>query len=388
MDSGMLIHGENIEAMRWLLENGYRETVDLVYVDPPFATNGVFGVSDGRASTISRARGAETVYTDRITGAAFVAFIRDRLILARDLLSPHGSLYLHTDCKIGPYLRVMMDEVFGIANFRGEITRVKCNPKNFPRVGYGNIKDSILFYTKGDKPIWHEPHESYSASDVMRLFPKTDAQGRRFTTVPIHAPGENTDPKPFKGTLPPKGRHWRTDVTILEQWDSEGRIEWSDTGNPRKIIYADEREGKRVQDIWANFKDPMYPAYPTEKNVEMLDLIVRTSSNPESIVLDFFCGSGTTAVAAMRNGRKWIAIDQSDAAIAVAKKKLGFAEGHGADSGRCEFIDFSVHSSNPKTTPPMRYPEQNDKGQMLLAMEQEAKYHARPRRKLAKKPAI
>ena len=182
----------------------------------------------------------------------------------------------------------------------------------------------ILFYTKSASPIWNEPREKYTEDDLRTLFPKIDKQGRRYTTVPIHAPGETengTSNLPFKGILPPQGRHWRTDVETLEKWDEEGLIEWSSNGNPRKIIYADEREGKRMQDIW-EFKDPQYPNYPTEKNAELLNLIVRTSSNPDSIVLDCFCGSGTTLKAAHLLGRKWIGIDQSALAIKATTEKL------------------------------------------------------------------
>ncbi|GHT08328.1 hypothetical protein AGMMS49525_17530 [Bacteroidia bacterium] len=251
-------------------------------------------------------------------------FLRERLILLRELLSKRGSIYLHIDYKIGHYVKVMMDEVFGIENFRNDITRIKCNPKNFDRVGYGNIKDLILFYTKTANPIWNEPRKKYSEKDLETLFAKKNKQGRRYTTVPIHAPGETENGKsnqPFKGILPPVGRHWRTDVETLEQWDKDGLIEWSANGNPRKIIYADEREGMRVQDIW-EFKGPQYPQYPTEKNAEMLDLIVKTSSNENSIVLDCFCGSGTTLKAAKINNRKWIGIDQSDFAIQATQNKV------------------------------------------------------------------
>ena len=126
--------------------------------------------------------------------------------------------------------------------------------------------------------------------------------------------------------LPPKGRHWRTDVKVMEEWDDQGLIEWvkvmeewddqgliewSANGNPRKKIFADERDGKRAQDVWTDFKDPMYPVYPTEKNIGLIDLIVKTSSDPGSIVLDAFCGSGTTLESAARNGRRWIGIDKS-----------------------------------------------------------------------------
>ena len=182
----------------------------------------------------------------------------------------------------------------------------------------------ILFYTKTANPIWNEPIVKYSQKDIEKLFPKINKQGRRYTTVPIHAPGETVNGKtnmPFKGLLPPKGRHWRVDVDTLEQWDSQGLIEWSSTGNPRKIIYADENIGKRMQDIW-EFKDPQYPTYPTEKNQDLLDLIIKTSSNENSIVLDCFCGSGTTLKSAQLNNRTWIGIDISEIAIKATLNKL------------------------------------------------------------------
>ena len=321
----LLIKGNNIQGLSYLLEDRkLKGKIDLVYIDPPFATGGNFTITDGRASTISNSRNGDIAYSDKLIGKDFVEFLRGRLILLKKLLSEQGSIYLHIDYKIGHYVKVMMDEVFGIKNFRNDITRVKCNPKNFNRLGFGNVKDLILFYTKSSNPIWNEPREKYTEKDLDKLFQKTDEQGRQYTTVPIHAPGETENGKsnqPFKGMMPPKGRHWRTDVKTLEQWDENGLIEWSSTGNPRKIIFADEREGKRIQDIW-EYKDPQYPTYPTEKNSDLLDLIVRTSSNSDSIVLDCFCGSGTTLKSAQINNRTWIGIDQSEKAIEATIKKL------------------------------------------------------------------
>lgn len=323
--NNLLIKGDNLEGLKYLLEKkNLKGKIDLVYIDPPFATGGNFTITNGRASTISNSRNGVIAYSDKLSGNDFIEFLRERLILLRELLSERGSLYLHIDYKVGHYVKVMMDEIFGMENFRNDITRIKCNPKNFPRIGYGNVKDLILFYSKSALPVWHEPELKYSESDMERLFSKTDRHGKRYATVPIHAPGETekgNSSKPFRGMLPPEGRHWRTDVETLEKWDKEGLIEWSSKGNPRKIIYANESEGKRVQDIW-EFKDPQYPSYPTEKNEEMLHLIVKTSSNPESIVLDCFCGSGTTLLAAHKNGRRWIGIDQSDAAIKATCAKL------------------------------------------------------------------
>ena len=321
----LLIKSDNLLGLNYLLENrGLEGKIDLVYIDPPFATGGNFTITDGRASTISNSRNGALAYSDKLVVKDFIEFLRKRLELIKSLLSEQGSIYLHIDYKIGHYVKVMMDGVFGIENFRNDITRIKCNPKNFDRLGYGNIKDLILFYTKSSNPVWNEPREKYTQKDIEKLFPKRDKAGRRYTTVPIHAPGETENGKsnqPFKEMLPPKGRHWRTAIETLEKWDSEGLLEWSSTGNPRKIIFADERDGKRVQDVW-EYKDPQYPTYPTEKNSDMLDLIVLTSSNTNSIVLDCFCGSGTTLKSAQINGRQWIGIDQSEHAIRATSEKL------------------------------------------------------------------
>lgn len=326
----LLIQADNLIALKQLITKyNFKGKIDLIYIDPPFSTNNTFTITDGRGSTISNSSNGTVAYTDTLKGADFIEFIRERLVLLKMLLSDEGSIYLHIDYKIGHYVKILMDEIFGVENFRNDITRIKCNPKNFFRKAYGNIKDMILFYSKTDNLIWNEPKIPYTKEDIIKLFPKTEKDGRRYTTIPLHAPGETKNGKTsqaFKGVLPPPGRHWRRDVTILEQWDKEGLIEWSDKGNPRKKIYLDKQEGKRVQDIW-EFKDPPYPVYPTEKNFDMLNLIIKTSSNENSIVLDCFAGSGTTLKAAQINGRQWIGIDQSDEAIKIITAKLDKIEG-------------------------------------------------------------
>ncbi len=321
----ILIEGDNLLVLDHLLSAyDLKGKIDLVYIDPPFSTNTNFTITDGRATTISNSRNGEIAYSDKLQGSDFIEFLRQRLAKLEKLLSDKGSIYLHIDYKIGHYVKILMDEIFGVANFRNDITRIKCNPKNFARNGYGNVKDMILFYSKSENMIWNEPILSYTEEDKEKLFQKVDKDGRRYTTVPIHAPGETENgetSKPFKGKLPPKGRHWRVDVATLELWDKDNLLEWSSTGNPRKKIFLDERIGKRSQDVW-EFKDPQYPSYPTEKNSDLLDLIIKTSSNEHSIVLDCFCGSGTTLKAAQINNRHWIGIDQSPLAISATIKKL------------------------------------------------------------------
>jgi len=318
-----LIHADNLSTLKTLLDD-YSGKVDLIYIDPPFATNGHFKISEDRANTISSSNGDTIAYSDTLIGADFLEFLRERLIFLRELLSEHGSIYLHIDYKIGHYVKLIMDEVFGRDMFRNDITRIKCNPKNFDRKAYGNIKDLILFYSKSGSPIWNNPRLPFSEEDEDRLFKKINKEGRRYTTIPLHAPGETANgntSKEWKGMKPPKGRHWRTDPAILEEWDKQGLIEWSANGVPRKKIFLDEKEGKKMQDIW-EFKDPQYPQYPTEKSLDLLKFIIEASSNEGDLVLDCFAGSGTTLIAAQSLNRNWIGIDKSEQAIKVAQKKL------------------------------------------------------------------
>lgn len=334
-----LIFGDNLNGLNYLInKENLKGKIDLIYIDPPFATNNTFSIDEGsRVSTISNSKNGSIAYSDKLKGYDFIEFLRERVILLRELLSDNGSFYLHIDYKIGHYVKVMLDEVFGINNFRNDITRIKCNPKNFKRKGYGNIKDLILFYSKSDEMIWNEPKVPYSDTDIEKLYSKSDKDGRRYTTVPIHAPGEtlNSSNQIFKGMNPPKGRHWRTNVEELERLDKVGLIEWSSKGNPRMIIYADEKEGKRVQDIW-EYKDPQYPLYPTQKNSDLLDFIIKTSSNTNSLVLDCFCGSGSTLLSALRNERNWIGIDASEESMKVVKKQL-------KEQGGTLFGDYSEY---------------------------------------------
>jgi adenine-specific DNA-methyltransferase len=323
----MLIKGENLQVMQKLREN-YTGKIDLIYIDPPFSTNTVFTIGNDRVSTVSMGGNDDVAYRDNLKGADFIEFIRERLVMAKELLSDIGSIYLHIDYKTGHYIKIIMDEIFGMDNFRNDITRIKCNPKNFYRKAYGNIKDMVLFYSKTKNIIWNDPKLPFSEEDKNKLFKKIDKNGRAYTTIPLHAPGETKNgdtSKTFKGLKPPKGRHWRCSPRELEALDAAGLIEWSSNGNPRKIIYSGEKDGKKMQDIW-EFKDYQYPVYPTEKNIDLLKAIISASSNKDSTVLDFFCGSGTTLIAAQELNRNWIGIDQSEQAIKAARTKLNDIE--------------------------------------------------------------
>lgn len=334
-EAPLFIAGDNFRALSSLLASGYANTIDLIYIDPPFNTNQAFTVDDDRVSTISRRKGAAIAYSDQFTTAEYIEFMRERLILLRELLSEQGSIYLHIDNKMGHYIKIIMDEIFGVSNFKNDIARIKSNPKNFMRRAYGNQRDVVLFYAKNkEKNIFNNITVQLDESDKRRMFKKIDEHGRRYNTVPVHAPGETSGATSgyWQGMLPPDGRHWRTNPSELEKLNIQGLIEWSKNGVPRIKKFADEHKGKKIQDIW-NYIDPAYPLYPTEKNSTMLEMIIRQSSHEDSIVLDCFAGSGSTLLAAHNTGRRWIGIDQSSISRKVILQRF--------DAISYNFVDMS-----------------------------------------------
>lgn len=307
-----MIFGDNYYVLKSLLPK-FKNKVDLIYIDPPFGTGLNF-------STIEN----DLAYSDKLVNSEFLEFLRKRLFLLREFMSENGSIYLHIDKKIGHYVKIIMDEVFGYENFINDITRIKCNPKNFSRNAYGNYSDMILFYAKNrDKNIWNEIKESLTKEEEIENFPKKHPVYGRYTTNPIHAPGITIDGdtgKEWKGILPPKGRHWRYSREELTRLDDLGLIEWSENGNPRKMVFVNEHKGKKVQDVWA-FKDKglSYVDYPTQKNHDLLKRIILNSSNKDSIVMDCFAGSGSTLLVANQLKRNWIGIDNSNQSFEVIK---------------------------------------------------------------------
>lgn len=308
--------GDNLHVLKQLMPK-IRGKVDLIYIDPPFGTGQTFSDLDDNEA-----------YEDTLVNSEFLSFLRDRLYLLKECLSKQGSIYLHIDKKIGHYVKVVMDEVFGYKNFINDITRIKCNPKNFSRKAYGNYSDMILFYAKNkDQQIWNDIKEPLSENDVKRLFKKKHEKQGRYTTHPIHAPGETDDGdtgKAWKGMKPPKGRHWRYSRKELTRLDEEGLIEWSSTGNPRKIVFAKDHKGKKIQDVW-EFKDrgKSYVDYPTQKNQDLLERIILNSSKEDSLVLDCFAGSGSTLMAANKHKRKWIGVDNSEYSLKTVRNIFG-----------------------------------------------------------------
>ena len=313
--------GDNLEGLARIGASGIK--VDLVYIDPPFATNTEFLMDSERANTISAS--GELAYADTVRGADYLEQLRLRLEAIRRVMAEDGSIYVHIDVKMEHHVRLLMDEVFGPRNFRNNITRIKCNPKNFARYSFGNIKDTILFYSVSPHSIkWCPQEEPLTEQDAVSRYPLVDDEGRRYATTPLHAPGTTRHGPTggvWRGMPPPPGRHWRYPPDKLDELDAQGLIAWSSTGNPRKIIYADESAGKLPQDLWV-FKDPQRPSYPTQKNAAMLERIIRTSSDPGDTVLDCYAGSGSTLLETARLGRRFIGMDDAPASREVIEKRL------------------------------------------------------------------
>lgn len=313
--------GDNLDALLFLVQKGLSGTVRLIYIDPPFATSSNF-----------LNRNQDHAYSDRLCGGEYVEFLRERLILMRDLLADNGSIYLHLDNKMAFTMKLIMDEIFGEENCRAFITRKKCSTKNYTRNTYGNISDYIMFYSKTSTYVWNRPYEPWDLERMVEQYPYVDAKGRRYKKVPIHAPGVRNGEtgKEWRGKLPPKGKHWQYTPDKLDELDAAGEIYWSPTGNPRRMVFCDPNKGIPVQDIWMDYRDSVNQAqkttgYPTEKNYDMLKLIVEASSNPGDVVMDCFAGSGTTLGAAFELNRQWIGVDSGGESLKAVLKR--FTEG-------------------------------------------------------------
>lgn len=315
-----LYWGDNFDVLLQLLqEEQFKNKIKLIYIDPPFATKGTFN-----------SKNQNHAYSDILSGGQFIEFLRKRLVLLHELLAENGSIYLHLDNNMAFNMKIIMDEIFGVQNFRAFITRKKCSNKNYTKNTYGNIADYILFYSKSEKFIWHRPVAKWDEKKIIKEYPCIDEKtGRRYKKVPIHAPGVRNGETgmPWRGKMPPIGKHWQYTPAKLDELDNKGEIYWSSSGNPRRKVFFDDNLGIPIQDIWMDFRDSTNQnikttGYPTEKNIDMLKQIVAASSDEGDYVLDCFCGSGTTMDAAYSLGRKWIGIDCGEEAIRAVLKRF------------------------------------------------------------------
>jgi len=354
-----LFYGDNINILASLLEDtNLKNRIKLIYIDPPFATSSVF-----------KSRSQKDAYTDLISGSNYIEFIRERLILLKELLAKDGSIYVHLDANMAFEIKIIMDEIFGKKNFRNWITRKKCSSKNFTYKSYGKISDYILFYTKTSNYIWNRPYGEWSDDWIKKEYPFIDEKTqRRYKRVPLHAPGVRGGEtgKTWRGLTPPPGKHWQFTPKKLEELELNGEIYWSKNGNPRRKVFFDKSKGVSVQDIWLEYRDAhnqniMITGYPTEKNADMIARIILASSNPGDIVMDCFSGSGTTLEVAHKFNRNWIGIDNSPIAIETTLKRFF----HGTEKMGDYVQKGSIDNSIQKSIAPYVFNNRNQSGKKI-----------------------
>ncbi len=309
---------DNIFVLNELIRVNKKAT--LFYLDPPYETGLDF-----------QCRDLKHAYRDNMGQTKYLEFMRRRLILMRECLKDNGSIYVHIGHQMLAHLKVVMDEIFGATNFRNLITRRKCSSKNFTRNQYANLNDYILFYTKTSSYVWNQPGVVPEKEWIEKEYPKKDEFGRRFKLVPVHAPGTRNGEtgKAWRGKLPPLGKHWQYTPSKLDELDREGDIHWSRNGNPRRKVYWNSDKKRPLTDYWEQYRDAHHQSikitgYPTEKNFEMLKMIVSASSDLGDLVIDPFCGSGTTIHAARELGRKYIGIDASFSAAKATLHRMRY----------------------------------------------------------------
>jgi adenine specific DNA methylase Mod len=369
-----LLFGDNLNWLR-NKEIFPDASIDLVYLDPPFNSNADYNVLFREASgEVSQAQfhaftdtwnwaDAGEVYHQFIGNCenvavvelmealhgflknspmmAYLAMMAPRIVELHRALKPTGSLYLHCDPTASHFLRMLLDGTFGADKFRSEIVWKRSSAHSDAKQGrkqHGRIHDTILFYTKTADWTWNPVFTEYDAEYLEDFYKYVEPEtGRRYRLGDITAPGGASPKKknPFYEFLGVK-RYWRYSRQRMRELHDEGRIiQTNPEAVPAYKRYLDEMKGTPLQDLWADIKPIGAQAaerlgYPTQKPQTLLERIIESSSNPNDIVLDPFCGCGTTIHAAQKLGRQWIGIDVTYLAINLIKRRLKDAFGEDA----------------------------------------------------------
>ena len=376
-----LFYGDNLDVLR---EHVADESVDLIYLDPPFNSNRSYNVlfktrsgDDSQAQveafddTWTWSQQAEALYTELVQGGApvkvadaleamrrllgdndvlaYIVMMTARLVELHRVLRPTGSLYLHCDPTASHYLKIMLDAIFGPANFRNEIIWKRTGAHGRAKK-WGPIHDVLFFYSRSDAYSWNRTFEDYDESYVDNYYKSEDEHGR-YRLVTLDGPGVRTGAsgQPWRGVDPTDvGRHWEvppdralpdwfelpegySSMTVqgrLDVLDAAGLIYWPTRGTkPQHKRYLDAAAGNPVQDIITDIRPISSHAaerlgYPTQKPLALLERVLEASSNPGDVVLDPFCGCGTAVDAAHKLGRRWVGIDVTYLAVDLIDKRL------------------------------------------------------------------
>lgn len=370
-----LYYGDNLRVLRDSIAD---ESVDLVYLDPPFNSNASYNVlfkgpqgnesaaqieafddtwhwtdaaeeafgdvlrsGNGNAAEMLRAMRSFLGENDMM---AYLAMMAVRLLELHRVLKPTGSLYLHCDPTASHYLKILLDAIFGKESFRNEIVwrRAETVKGNFGQGSkfFGRNFDTLFFFTKGREYQFNQPFKEYSDDYRDKTYRFVEPEtGRRYRLISMIGPGGAAKGNPFYEVMG-VSRHWRYSKSKMKELIDDGMVVQTKLGNvPQRKLYLDVGKGVPLQAFWDDVP-ALHAAsaerlgYPTQKPVALLERIVNASSNPGDVVLDPFCGCGTTVHAAQKLDRQWIGIDVTHLAIGLIEKRLRDA---------FEGVEFTTH---------------------------------------------
>lgn len=336
--NNLVIRGECLSACAYLKDKGVQ--VDLVYIDPPFASGADYAkkVYIRRNPKVAQLMAQieknldideirafeEKMYGDIWDKERYLNWMYENLMAMKSIMSEEASIYVHLDYHIGHYVKILMDEIFGEDNFRNEIIWKRATAHSDAEF-YGNNFDCIFFYTKSQSgytfnPMFTEYDESYAAR-----FKRTDPDGRRWDDRDLTAKGLQGGgyTYEYKGVT----SLWRCPIETMERLDKEGRLYFTSKGGIRRKLYMDELPGMPTQSIWADIFPVNSQAeervdYATQKPEALLERIIKASSNEGMLVADFFGGSGVTAAVANKLGRNFIHCDIGINSIQTVRDRL------------------------------------------------------------------
>jgi site-specific DNA-methyltransferase (adenine-specific) len=348
-----LYYGDNLDILRRYVGD---ESVDLIYLDPPFKSdqnyNVLFKEKDGTQAasqiqafedTWTWGQDDEAVYADLVMGGgkvadvmrafrtflgpcdmlAYLVMMAPRLVEMRRVLKSTGSIYLHCDPTASHYLKLLMDAIFRAEHFRNEIVWKRTSAHSDSST-LGNAHDIIFLYSKSDKFISNKQYQPYD-DQYLKRFKNVDPDGRRWQDDNLTAKGLSGGGYEYEY----KGIRslWRCPLSTMERLDAENRLHFTKKAGIRIKRYLDEMKGLPLQDVWSDIPPINSQAaerlgYPTQKPLALLERIVNTSSNRGDVVLDPFCGCGTTIDAAQKLERRWIGIDITHLAMTLMKERL------------------------------------------------------------------
>lgn len=328
-----LIWGDKKYVLPSLLSE-FAGKVDLIYIDPPFNTDSDFSftteIPESDESIEKQPSMIENKAYRDTWGRGIESYLQwfyDAVVLLRELLSPCGTLYVHLDYHVSHYAKCVLDEVFGADRYLSEIVW-KRQSAHSSALRYGPIHDVIHVYTKSPEYRWNALYEPLSQEYIDAFFTNVDEQGRRFARGDLTGSGHRTYLEyEWRGYRPAKGRHWAVPEDKLEALHKAGKIFFPKDGMPRLKRYPEDSPGVPIQDVWTDIKimhnqSTERVGYPTQKPEDLLKRIIKASSNEGDLVLDCFCGSGTTPTVAEKLGRRWIACDLGRFAIHTTRKRL------------------------------------------------------------------